>query len=92
MHLKKHDILLVEATFVDISHFISLLQSVWDRLVKLASGAEHTEVKFALPGQLPNEAELRKEEERKRKEKEDKKKKEAEEKKKKEEAAKKKNK
>ena len=74
---------------------LSLFQSVWDRLVKLASGAEHTEVKFALPGQLPNEAEVRKEEERKKKEKEEKKKKETEKKetekkRKKEEAAKKK--
>ena len=61
---------------------------MWDRLVKLANGDERTEVKFALPGQLPNEAEVRKEEERIRKEKEEKKKKEAEEKKKKEVAEK----
>ena len=63
---------------------------MWDRLVKLANGDERMEVKFALPGQLPNEAEVRKEEERIRKEKEEKKKKEAEEKKKKEAVEKKK--
>ena len=61
-----------------------LFQSVWDRLVKLAKGEEKMEVKFALPGQLPDEKEIRRQEEKLERERAEKAKKEAEEKKKKE--------
>ena len=43
-------------------HNLDMIQSVWRRLLLLASGAERAPVKFALPGQLPDEAEVRRQE------------------------------
>lgn len=48
-------------------HNLNKIQSVWDRLVHLANGAPAPTVKFALPGQLPDEKELRRQEEEARK-------------------------
>ena len=39
-------------------HDLNAIQSVWDSLVKLAQGETKHTVKYALPGQLPNEAEI----------------------------------
>ena len=39
-------------------HNLNAIQSVWDSLVKLAQGETKPTVKYALPGQLPNEAEI----------------------------------
>ena len=69
-------------------HDLNLIQSVWDRLVLLARGEVSAKVKYALPGELPDEKEIRrKEKEAEKKKEEERKKKEAE--KKKKEAAKK---
>ena len=43
-------------------HDLNAIQAVWDKLVNLANGRNRPNVKFALPGQLPNEAELRRRE------------------------------
>jgi len=44
-------------------HNLNKIQAVWDRLVQLAHGAPGPTVKFAMPGELPNEKELRRLEE-----------------------------
>lgn len=36
-------------------HNLNAIQSVWERLVKLAKGDERPQVKFVMPGQLPKE-------------------------------------
>jgi beta-1,3-galactosyltransferase 1 len=33
-------------------HNLNSIQSVWNKLVRLAHGEEHAEIKFALPGEL----------------------------------------
>ena len=50
-------------------HNLNSIQSVWEQLVRLESGQERVKVEFALPGSLPDEAELRRkiEEEEKKK-------------------------
>ena len=40
-------------------HDLNLIQSVWERMVKLAQGDKKADIKFALPGQLPDEKEIR---------------------------------
>lgn len=66
-------------------HDLDLIASVWQQLVALARGETAPRVQYALPGELPDEAEvLRKEEEKRKKREEERKKKAEEEKKKKE--------
>ena len=43
-------------------HNLNMIQSVWSRLLQLSSGRDRPQVKFALPGQLPDEAEVRRKE------------------------------